>query len=137
MITDFDPTTQEYVEIIYEIQKSQQVARVKDIAERRGVTKSSVSTALAMLKQKELIDHESYGLVVLTDKGLALAKSLEETHQLIRDFFVDILNVNPDIAENNACIIEHHINNQVLDSLANFMIFLKQEPDMITRWKHA
>ncbi|MBN2010160.1 metal-dependent transcriptional regulator [candidate division KSB1 bacterium] len=137
MIVDFDPTTQEYIEIIYEIQKDRHVARVKDIAERRGVTKSSVSTVLTQLKQKELINHETYGLVMLTAKGRAVAETLEETHQLIRDFFVDILNVDPEIAEDNACTIEHHINKDVLSSLADFMSFLKTEADVISRWKHT
>ncbi len=137
MSTNFDPTTQEYVEIIYEIQKKQAVARVKDIAARRGVTKSSVSTALTQLKQKQLIDHESYGLVVLTEKGQKLAISLEAKHRLIRDFFVDILHVDPEIAEENACTIEHHIDKNVLNSLAHFMEFIKQQPELISRWNEA
>ncbi len=137
MAAKFDPTTQEYVEIIYEIQKQQQVARVKDIAERRGVTKSSVSTALAQLKQKDLIHHEAYGLIVLTESGEKLARDLESSHQLIREFFVDILQVDPAIAEENACIVEHHITHDVLKSLADFVSFMKGQPGLLAQWKNV
>ena len=49
---NFDTTTQEYVEIIYDLQKNNKVARVKDIAKNRGVTRSSVSIALKLLKKR-------------------------------------------------------------------------------------
>jgi DtxR family Mn-dependent transcriptional regulator len=135
MHSDFDTTTQEYVEIIYEIQKKKKVARVKEIAKQRGVTRSSVSTALNLLKKKKLINHENYGLVELTDEGQQLGEELEERHQIIKDFFIDILSINPEIAEQDACILEHHISTQVLDSFVGFIAFIKNYPDWLKEFK--
>jgi len=40
MSLDFSTAVQEYVEIIYHLQKKRKVARVKEIAQMRGVTLS-------------------------------------------------------------------------------------------------
>ncbi len=137
MSSDFDTTIQEYVEIIYEIQKDQKVARVKDIAQRRGVTRSSVSTVLNVLRHNDLIHHESYGLVELTEKGRLLGEQLEERHQVIENFLTDILSVNDLIASKDACVLEHYISPEVLDSLVNFISFIKDYPDCLEQFKRS
>jgi DtxR family Mn-dependent transcriptional regulator len=124
----FDTTTQEYVEIIHNIQKNHKVARVKDIASTRGVTRSSVSTILNLLKEKALIEHESYGLVELTEKGEALARALERRHMAIKKFFIEILGIPTDIADNDACKMEHHISSETMDSLTRFLAFVEEHP---------
>lgn len=134
MNLEFDPTTQEYVEIIYEIQKEQKVARVKDVAQKRGVTKASVSTALSLLKKKDLINHETYGLIELTDKGMQLGEELEETHQVIKNFLVNILNIDSDTAEEDACKLEHHISKEVIESLVQFCSFMEAHPENVAEW---
>lgn len=135
MHSDFDTTTQEYVEIIYEIQKKKKVARVKEIAKKRGVTRSSVSIALNLLKKKKLINHETYGLVELTDEGQQLGEELEERHKILKDFFIDILSINPETAEQDACILEHHISTMVLNSFVGFIAFIKNYPDWLNEFK--
>lgn len=134
MNSDFDKTTQEYVEIIYEIQKMNKVARVKDIAEKRGVTRSSVSSALSYLKEKDLITHETYGLIELTVKGLKLGEELEERHKIIKDFLINILRIDPYIAEEDACILEHHISSKVLNSFVKFIAFVKKNPELLNKY---
>ena len=136
MYSEFDITTQEYVEIIYELQKNNKVARVKDIADKRGVTRSSVSTALNLLKKKNLINHSTYGLVELTDEGIELGEELEERHQVIKDFFINILSVDSDIAEQDACVLEHHLDSTVLDSIVNFITFFENCPDYLDKFKN-
>ena len=88
MESQFDTTTQEYIEIIHHLQNKHKVARVKDIARHRGVTRSSVSTALNLLKKKNLIKHENYGLVELTEEGEQLGQTLDERHAIINKFFI-------------------------------------------------
>ena len=132
---EFDTTTQEYVEIIYDLQKSNKVARVKEIAEKRGVNRSSVSIALNLLRKKKLIVHENYGLVELTEKGVKLAEELEGRHRIIRDFFVDILSIDPEIAENDACKLEHYIHRDIFSSLENFVVFMNENSEWVEKFK--
>jgi DtxR family Mn-dependent transcriptional regulator len=134
MKNDFDTTTQEYIEIIYEIQQAKKVARVKDIARKRGVTLSSVSTALTVLRDKKLIKHESYGLVELTDRGYSLGASLEKKHRTLKNFFTEILGVKDSVAEDNACTFEHYVNPEVLDSLVDFIAFFEKNPVWLEKY---
>ena len=119
MIFEADPTVQEYVEIIHDIQKRQKVARVKDIAQKRGVSRSSVSTVLNMLKKRKLVVHEQYGLVELTRRGEELGEYLDQRHQIIYDFLENI-------AEADACKLEHHISTETVEYLKHFLDFLKK-----------
>lgn len=125
MKTKFDATTQEYIEIIHELQKNENVARVKDIARKRGVTRSSVSTALTILKKKKLIIHENYGQVELTRDGQRLGQELEAHHQTIKHFLIQILGVNPERAEEDACKIEHYISETTVQRLLKFIQVVK------------
>lgn len=125
-VLSFDTTTQEYIEIIRDLQKRQKVARVKDIAISRGVTRSSVSLALALLKEKDLVRHEQYGLVELTEKGEELGQVLEKRHQTLKIFFENVLGMDSSVAEHDACTLEHVISTESIDRLCNFIEFLDQ-----------
>jgi len=130
----YDPTTEEYIEIIYELQQQNQTARVKDIAQKRGVTRSSVSTALTLLKKKKLIVHENYGRVELTHQGLQLGKTLERRHWIIKQFFTRILGIDIDLAETDACKIEHYLSTETIKSFVNFINFIDGCPTGNPKW---
>lgn len=134
MESQFDTTTQEYVEIIHDLQEKHKVARVKDIALSRGVTRSSASTALNHLKKKNLIRHESYGLVELTEKGQRLGQALAERHAIIKKFFVEILGISPDVADEDACKLEHYISSETLNGLIHFLAFVEDCPKVCSEW---
>ena len=125
METEFNPTIEEYIEIIHALQQHGEGARVKDIAEKRGVTRSSVSTALALLKKKKLIVHESYGQVALTQKGRLLGNELEARHQAIKHFLNKMLGLDPETAETDACKLEHYMSQKAVSLLVNFTQFIE------------
>ena len=91
-------------------------------------TRSSVSTALNLLKAKNLIKHESYGLIELTEKGEKLGKVLDERHSVIKKFFIDVLGIHPEIADADACKMEHHISPEILNCFINYLAFVKDFP---------
>ncbi len=124
----YDTTTQEYVEVIRDLEREFKVARVKDIAERRGVSRSSVSIALNQLVKKELITHEQYGHISLTPAGQELAQDLERKHQAIKKFLTSILGISEPVADKDACTLEHHMSNETLDRLSDFVEFVEKCP---------
>lgn len=117
----YDLTTEEYIEVIHELEVKFRIARVKDIARLRGVTQSSVSTVLNQLIKKDLIKHESYGHVILTPVGLALARDLRMRHRMLKNFFKQILGLSEEISEQDACKIEHMISAETIQALTHFM----------------
>jgi len=128
METTFPTTVQEYIEVIYELEKTKRVARVKDIAERRGVNKSSVSLVLNQLQKHNLIDKEQYGHITLTTNGKKLGQKLEKRHQTLKKFLIDVLNISEETAEIDACKIEHIISQDSLDGFEHLLEFTQTFP---------
>ena len=125
MIQKFDLTTQEYIEIIFDLQKKDNFARVTDIAKERGVSRSSVSTALNVLKKQRLIHHKAYGNVELTPEGFNLGSELEKRHQVIARFFTNFLAIPAEHANIDACQLEHYISNESIRRLVQFIHFFE------------
>ena len=134
MALSSDTTIQEYVEIIHDLQKKYKVARVKDIAEQRGVSRSSVSIVLNMLKKRNLVIHEQYGLVELTKTGERLGQLLSQRHKTIFNFLTKVLGVPSQVAETDACKLEHHISSETMECLINFLAYIKDHSNSELTW---
>lgn len=122
----YSTTAQEYVEIIRDLTIDDKVARVKDIAEERGVTRSSVSTALGTLTELGLVDHEHYGYVTLTDEGNTLGEVLTRRHSVIERFLSEFVGLSSESADREACILEHAMSPETLIGLIKFIRSLEK-----------
>jgi len=114
------PNLEDYIEVIYELIRESGVARVNDVAKRKSISKASVNNALKRLVKEGLIFHKAYATITLTDKGTALAKKLEKRHAVISLFLQDILQVKPEVADVDACAIEHHVHKETIDGLMKY-----------------
>lgn len=114
-------TMENYLEAIYELSDQRTGARVSDIAERLGVSRPSASYAMTTLSDKGLISNERYGRIFLTSAGRKLAELTSRKHQIIREFFVSMLKVDPAIADADACAIEHVISSDSIQAMQEFM----------------
>jgi DtxR family Mn-dependent transcriptional regulator len=91
--------------------------RVTDIAVRLDVSKPSVLTALKTLEEQELIQHKRYQDVTLTKKGAARASEIRKRHRFLTDFLVSVVGVERDIAERDACKMEHVLSPETLKKM--------------------
>ena len=112
---------EDYLEVIHRLEKKQGIVRVKDIANKLKITMPSVSCAVKNLEKQGLVSHSRYDLVGLTPKGESIAKRIYHRHRIIRDFLSNILGLNLEIAEKDACRIEHNISPETLDGLTRFL----------------
>jgi Mn-dependent DtxR family transcriptional regulator len=110
-----------YLEAIYELAKTGAGVRLTDIALRMNVTKSTANTAMSMLAQRGLITNEKYLPIHLTDAGLKTASMISEKHRIIQRFFTEILNIDFDTANTDACAIEHVISNKSVSAMHDFL----------------
>ncbi|MDD4139744.1 MAG: metal-dependent transcriptional regulator [Eubacteriales bacterium] len=110
-----------YLEAIYELEQQNGAVRIVDIAGKMGFSKPSVSRAISVLRKNGYIAHSPYGDVALTEKGRELARRVYSTHQLLTAFFTQILKLDPDVAEADACRIEHVISQQALDAIEAYL----------------
>ncbi|HBG28867.1 MAG: hypothetical protein A2Y10_16830 [Planctomycetes bacterium GWF2_41_51] len=114
---------EDYLEAIFNLSQKGKVARSKDIAQILGVARASVTGALKLLNSKGLIDYKPYGFIILTEKGVQKAQSVVRRHNIIESFFVNVLGVEQQIAEQAACKAEHALGPVVISKLLNFTEF--------------
>ena len=127
---DISPTMEDYLEQIYHLQEEGRVARSKDVAEKLGVTKGTVTGTLKTLAAKGLIDHQPYSYITLTDAGEKAALEIIRRHEVLKDFFENVLRLQSEAAEANACRIEHAVDDDLMDRLVAFLDFLRQCPQV-------
>ena len=127
---------EDYLEAIYQLIEESRVARARDIAERIGVQMSSVTGALKHLAAHDLVNYEPYQYVTLTPAGRQRARDILRRHEVLKDFFTDILALEAQVAEDNACRIEHAIGPAALERLVQFAEFLRSCPRGAARIEH-
>jgi len=126
---------EDYLEAIYHLERENKVARVKDIADRLQVKRSSVSGALKALRTRDLVNHEAYGYATLTHEGRALAEHVCERHQAIVSFLQEILQIAPEQAEPEACGLEHALSPETLERLLRLTQFLQRNTRAEQGWR--
>ena len=112
---------EDYLEAIHEIALVKGAARPKDVADRLSVANSSVTNALHGLVERELINHASYDLISLTPKGVKVAEDIVRRHNVLKQFFVQVLALEKDIAEDCACKMEHFVPDRVMRRFVEFV----------------
>lgn len=115
---------QDYLEAILNLSRSGEPVRVTDIAANLNLAKASVTQALGILKERGLVTHHRYGPVSLTEKGKRYALTVHRRHEALLDFLVNVLQVDPKIAEQDACRMEHAVSSE---TMAKLTIFLEQK----------
>jgi DtxR family Mn-dependent transcriptional regulator len=118
---------EDYIEAIAEIKRDQGTVRVKAISKTLGVSAPSVNSALYSLTKLGYVTHERYGLVYLTQKGVAAAKEIMQRHKVLQSFLVDVLGVDPTKAAEEACLMEHAISSETKDKLIKFVESFKSD----------
>jgi len=122
-IDELTPSMEDYLETILILEQKNRVARVKDIAEKLSVQMPSVTGALKALKSRDLVEYEKNSFINLTPKGLKLAKTIFQRHEILVNFFSSALGLKGEYAEEQACRIEHAIDQETAGRLYN-----------LTRW---
>jgi len=120
---------EDYLEAIAVLKKKNGVARVRDISRLLNVKTSSVTSALNTLAKSRFVIHERYGYVELTKEGEGLAQRIQSRHDILIKFLTDILSIDPKIAAEDACKIEHTLSPQTFQKLTKFIEFVETCPD--------
>jgi len=128
---------EDYLEIIFHLEETHRVARAKDIADQMNVQRASVTGALKALAGRGMINYSPYNFITLTGAGRRIAQDIIRRHDILKDFFVTALQLQPDQAEANACRIEHAIDPTAIDRLVHFLEFIKNCPRAGDDWLAA
>jgi len=131
---ELTPQSEDYLEVIFRAIGQKGIARAGEISRRLSVHKSTVTAALKGLAEKGLVNYTAYEPVTLTPAGRRVAEEVARRHEAICRFLLDVLAVESDTAEANACRMEHAMDADVADRLLWFMDFVKRCPRGGAKW---
>ena len=118
MPNDIYESGEDYLETILRLQKQMGQVRSIDVAHALDYSKPSVSRAMKILSEKGLIYMDGKKYIHLTDLGLAKAENVARRHRLIQAALIEIFGVAPDVAEEDACRIEHIVSEETIEKIA-------------------
>ncbi len=120
-------SAEDYLESIYVFCKKNGVARSKEIMERLNVSGPSVTEALQSLSKKGLVNYTPYEAITLTEAGEKIARDVLHRHETLKEFFAEVLGVEPKLAEEGACKMEHVAPPEVIERMVLYTTYLKDE----------
>jgi len=111
-------STEEYLEAMFKLQRSDAPVSVKRLAEELGVAPPSVSEMLGRLRAAGLVTPQGEGGIALTTQGEHEGATLVRRHRLSERFLVDYLDMPWDAVHDEACKLEHVLSPEVEARLA-------------------
>lgn len=95
--------------------------RSVDIAKKMEVSKASVNKAIGSLKEKGFLDQPYYGDVTLTEEGYNYGQAVYKRHRYLTAFLSKELGIAEEVAEEEACLMEHAISD---DSFEKWVAYI-------------
>lgn len=109
-------SAEDYLESMIILKEKNGYIRSIDIATFLGVTKPSVSNAMKRLREEGYIEMNRSGFITVTEKGMEIADKIYTRHKKLTDFFIT-LGVNAEVAEDDACKIEHDLSDETFEAI--------------------
>ena len=106
-----------YLETILILSQKTGLVRAIDIGEYMGYSKPSVSRAVGLLREGGFITVNRDGAISLTDTGKIAAEKIYHRHAVLTRFLIS-LGVPADIADEDACKMEHHISDSSIEAIS-------------------
>ena len=113
-------SAENYLEAILVIKNQRGFVRSIDVANHLGVSKPSVSVAMKSFREEGDITVDEDGGLDLTEKGLSIAMSVYERHEVISKALI-ALGVSEETALDDSCKIEHVISEETFSRIKEFL----------------
>lgn len=105
-----------YLETILKLGEKKPAVHSVDIVEALDYSKSSVSRAVNVLKDRGFIEIGADGELKFTERGRARAEEIYARHRVLTEFLLG-MGVSPAVAEADACRIEHVISPETFEAV--------------------
>lgn len=128
------PALENYLEIIFLEETQGGAARASSIAEAAGVSRSTVTSTLKLLKSMGLITYEPYSLIHLTKEGRGIGHDIAHRHIIFREFFLHVLQLDEKQSDAVACALEHVVPPHIIRRLGQFVLYLRTK-DFWENWQ--
>ncbi|MBQ6371599.1 MAG: metal-dependent transcriptional regulator [Oscillospiraceae bacterium] len=122
---DLHRSGEDYLETMLILEQRNGRIRSSDVARYLKVSRASVSYAVRFLKNGGFLTVDEGRLLHFTDIGRQTAEAVYEKHCILRDTLL-LLGADPEIADQDACLIEHDISGHTMEKLK---VFLKKHKE--------
>lgn len=95
--------------------------RSVDVATKMGVSRASVNKAMSVLKEKGYAEQPYYGDITLTEEGYRYGRAVLKRHEMLFKFLHKALGIPEDVADEEACLMEHAISDSSLEKWFAFI----------------
>ena len=112
-------SSEDYLETILILREKNGNVRSIDIVNKLNYSKPSISIAMKKLKSEGMVEMDLNGYITLTPKGEEVAQRIYSRHKLLEKCLIAI-GVEPETAEEEACRIEHVIDDDTYDKIYAF-----------------
>ena len=113
-------SAENYLETIYMLRQRKGVVRSIDIVNELSFSKPSVSVAMKNLRENGYVNMDPDGFITLCPKGQEIAERMYERHVFLSNWLVE-LGVDPDVAVEDACRMEHVVSDDSVMRLNTFL----------------
>ncbi len=120
------PAMEDYIEAIYRLCEADSACTISELAKTLEVSRPSASNAVKRLREAGFVSHRRYKKVALTPKGRLVAQKQVRLHELLLHFLVDVLQLPPELAEHDVCLMEHAISGPTAARLVAFIEWLDE-----------
>jgi DtxR family transcriptional regulator, Mn-dependent transcriptional regulator len=115
----YSAAVEDYLKMIYAFEeRGDGESTTTGLAERLGVSASSVSGMVRRLCRLNLLEHPRYGGIRFTDTGRQVALGVVRRHRLIELYLVRELGYGWDEVHDEAEVLEHAVSDRLLDRIA-------------------
>ena len=102
------------------LKNKNQYVRSIDIANTMNFSKPSVSRAIKLLKESQLIIVDQKGYIDFTAEGRKIAENVYNRHTTLTQFLIN-LGVGEKQAEDDACRLEHIVSEETYQCIQKFL----------------
>ena len=128
-LSELSASTQNYLKAIWSLEEwSNMPATASALAERMGLRASSVSDGLKRLAAADLIEHQRYGTIELTELGRTYAVAMIRRHRLIETFLVETLGYTWDRVHDEAEVLEHAVSDFMIERIDTVLGHPSRDP---------
>lgn len=128
-LSELSASTQNYLKAIWSLEEwSDMPATASALAERMGLRASSVSDGLKRLAAADLIEHQRYGTIELTELGRTYAVAMIRRHRLIETFLVETLGYTWDRVHDEAEVLEHAVSDFMIERIDTVLGHPSRDP---------
>jgi Mn-dependent DtxR family transcriptional regulator len=123
-------STEDHLERIQELVDQKGYARVADIANSLGLSRSAVSNMVRRLATRGFVNYEKYRGFTLTTTGRAVAQHIKIRHEILAELF-RLLGLSRETLEEEVEAVEHHLKPETLRVFSKLVQFWQNYPEQL------